>query len=104
MKYPTAAGFRQALETRLLGRAVREGSDVNRLRAQIAFERFLARLFEARQDLVLKGGYALEIRLNERARTTLDLDLSASLAPARDLQVSQQIVGRAKSAELVRIT
>ena len=85
MKYPTAARFRQALETRLLQRALREGTDVNRLRAQVAFERFLARLFIVSEDLVLKGGYALEIRLSERARTTLDLDLSASFAPARDV-------------------
>ena len=80
MKFATAASFRTSLETRLLDRARREGKDVNRLRTQVAFERFLERVFRAQGDWVLKGGYALEVRLHDRARSTLDLDLDAGSA------------------------
>lgn len=77
MKFSTAQGFRTSLEQRLLDRARREGRDVQRLRTQVAFERFLTRLFLAEPEWVLKGGYALEVRLQDRARSTLDLDLNA---------------------------
>jgi hypothetical protein len=65
-----------ALEERL-NRAARErGVDVMVLRRQVAFDRLLARILaETAQDIVLKGGYALLLRL-ERARTTKDIDLS----------------------------
>ncbi|WP_102124767.1 nucleotidyl transferase AbiEii/AbiGii toxin family protein [Deinococcus planocerae] len=75
MRFATAASFRISLDTRLLDRARREGKDVNRLRTQVAFERFLMQ-----GDWVLKGGYALEVRLHDRARSTLDLDLNAGTA------------------------
>jgi hypothetical protein len=43
----------------------------------VAFERLLARLFvETDPPWLLKGGYALELRLADRARSTLDLDIS----------------------------
>lgn len=41
-------------------------------------ERFLARLFHASAPWLLKGGYALELRLHPRARTTRDIDLNYS--------------------------
>jgi hypothetical protein len=41
----TAGAFRTALETRLQTRAREEGTDLQRLRRQVAFDRFLARLF-----------------------------------------------------------
>lgn len=78
MKYATAASFRTSLETRLGKRAREQGKDVNRLRMQVAFERFLARVFQHQEAWVLKGGYALEVRLHERARSTVDLDLGAT--------------------------
>ncbi|WP_161883646.1 nucleotidyl transferase AbiEii/AbiGii toxin family protein [Deinococcus alpinitundrae] len=78
MKFTTAASFRASLETRLLTQARTQGRDVNRLRTQVAFERFLLRVFTAQQSWVLKGGYALEVRLQDRARSTLDLDLNAT--------------------------
>lgn len=72
-RYKTPNAFRQALEARLR----RRGGDLQRWRRQVAFERFLARLFFA-DDVpwMLKGGYALELRLRERARTTQDLDFT----------------------------
>jgi predicted nucleotidyltransferase component of viral defense system len=65
-----------ALEERLNRMAKDKGQDVMRLRRQVAFDRLLARIF-ARQthDLVMKGGYALELRM-DHARATKDIDLS----------------------------
>ena len=60
--------------------------DIERLRKRVAFERYLARLFT--QDpapWVLKGGYALEIRLGGRARSTKDIDLNVPPPPMEDL-------------------
>jgi len=78
-KYATAAAFRRALEDRLQGIAVKEGVDLQRLRRQVAFDRLLARLFQAKHPLalpwVLKGGYAMELRIRT-ARTTKDIDLT----------------------------
>jgi hypothetical protein len=49
------------------------------LRRQVAFDRLLARLFQVGQPLalpwVLKGGYAMELRI-KAARTTKDIDLT----------------------------
>lgn len=86
MRYASPAAFRQALEARLLERARAAGFDVNLLRKQVAFERFLARLFRGEDPRwVLKGGYALELRLRERTRTTLDLDLAPIRVGETDL-------------------
>lgn len=43
--YKTAGAFRTALETRLQVRAREEATDLQRLRRQVAFDRFLARMF-----------------------------------------------------------
>jgi hypothetical protein len=43
-QYETAKAFRKALEDRLLKMAADEGADVQRLRRQLAFDRFLCRL------------------------------------------------------------
>ncbi len=80
-RYATARAFRQALEMRLQDQARRGGQVVERLRKQVAFDRFLARLFPAGAESaawVLKGGYALELRFRQ-ARATRDIDLT--LAP-----------------------
>lgn len=77
--YKTAGAFRTALENRLQTRARDEGTDLQRLRRQVAFDRFLARMFskgpKAAYPWVLKGGYAMELRVRF-ARTTKDLDLT----------------------------
>jgi len=74
-RYATAAAFRRALEDRLKDTARREGVDLQRLRRQVAFDRLLARLFHEAQPRplpwVLKGGYAMELRI-KAARTTKD--------------------------------
>jgi predicted nucleotidyltransferase component of viral defense system len=50
-----------------------------RLRKRVAFERFLARLAVAEPgNWVLKGAFALELRLGVRTRTTKDIDLAGA--------------------------
>jgi predicted nucleotidyltransferase component of viral defense system len=77
--YKTAGAFRTALETRLQTRARGEATDLQRLRRQVAFDRFLARMFskgpKAAYPWLLKGGYAMELRMHA-ARTTKDIDLT----------------------------
>jgi hypothetical protein len=60
-------------------RARAETTDLQRLRRQVAFDRFLARMFskgpKAAYPWLLKGGYAMELRMHA-ARTTKDIDLT----------------------------
>jgi predicted nucleotidyltransferase component of viral defense system len=75
--YETTQAFRSALEARLRNLAQSHATDLQRLQHRVAFERLLARLFvQPDPPWLLKGGYALELRLEDRARSTLDLDLS----------------------------
>jgi hypothetical protein len=80
-KYASAAAFRVALEDRLKRIAQDESLDLQRVRRQTAFDRLLCRLF-AKPDAtwLLKGGYAMELRL-KTARTTRDLDLALKQLP-----------------------
>ena len=72
--YSSPVGFKAALEDRLR-RGSAGGIDIQRRRQLVVFTRLLARINAAFGDAtVLKGGFALEIRL-ERARTTRDIDL-----------------------------
>lgn len=74
--YATAKAFRTALEERLLTISKKEHSDIQKLRRQVAFDRFLARLFSERDiPWVLKGGYVMELRV-ANARATRDVDLA----------------------------
>lgn len=76
MKYQSGGAFRRALETRLKTRSRQEKVLLIRLRKMVAFERLLARLLEHQPEgWVLKGGYALQLRLGDRARTTKDIDV-----------------------------
>ncbi|MBI4678308.1 MAG: nucleotidyl transferase AbiEii/AbiGii toxin family protein [Elusimicrobia bacterium] len=69
------------MEDRLKDVSLREGPDIQRLRRQVAFDRLLARLFaEDAAPWVLKGGYAMELRIRE-ARATRDIDLVLKRAP-----------------------
>ncbi|HEY4046503.1 MAG TPA: nucleotidyl transferase AbiEii/AbiGii toxin family protein [Acidobacteriaceae bacterium] len=75
-KYATGAALRAALEERLKQIVKAEGTELQRLRRQVAFDRFLARLFRsADTQWVLKGGYAMELRF-QIARATKDLDFT----------------------------
>ena len=56
-KYVTGVALRTALEERLKRISREEGIDLQRLRRQVAFDRFLARLFLGETtDWILKGG------------------------------------------------
>jgi len=90
-EYATAKAFRKALEDRLNKTAGVEQIQVNRLRRQVAFDRLLARLFQADPaPWVLKGGYALELR-SRTARATVDIDLTVQRAAAANAPDEHQI-------------
>jgi len=65
-----------ALEQRLKDRAAGDGARLARDRKRVAFDRLLARLLMvARGEWLLKGGFALDLRLQSRARSTKDVDI-----------------------------
>ena len=75
-KFKTATDFRSSLEARLRNIAVEKGEKLQRLRRKVAFDRFLARLFSAKEpNFFLKGGYAMELRI-KTARAKKDIDLT----------------------------
>lgn len=79
MKYKTGAAFRRALEERLRQQSVGDGQPLLRLRKMVAFDRFLARFAEREPEAwIVKGGFALQLRLGTRARTTKDIDISTT--------------------------
>ncbi|MBV8761871.1 MAG: nucleotidyl transferase AbiEii/AbiGii toxin family protein [Deltaproteobacteria bacterium] len=87
--YESAAAFKQALEHRLKD-ATPVGTAVARTRQLLVFDRFLARVaIELGDAVTLKGGVALELRL-ERARTTKDIDLRVMGAPEGILERLQR--------------
>src|ERR1700730_19365885 len=101
-RYATAAAFRRALEDRLRDIAGKESVDVQRLRRQVVFDRLLTRLFQVGQPLalpwVLKGGYAMELRIKV-ARTTKDIDLTTR----RGASFSQRKWVRLQRAVVVKV-
>ena len=80
-RYATPAALRAALEGRLNAMAAEQGLNLQRLRRQVAFDRLLCRLFRhAESPWLLKGGYAMELRIRS-ARTTRDIDLALRRLP-----------------------
>lgn len=76
MRYRDAASFRQAIERRLKERATGDGARLAWDRKRVAFDRLLARLtVVAANRWMLKGGFALDLRMTERAGATKDIDL-----------------------------
>lgn len=85
MRYATPAAFRAALEARLNAAARAGGRPVGNARKLVSFTRLLARLERTDPERwVLKGGFALELRLPGQARATRDVDIdwAASLDEA----------------------
>jgi hypothetical protein len=78
---------------------------LQRLRRQVAFDRLLARLFQAAQPRalpwVLKGGYAMELRI-KAARTTKDIDLTmrsaSSSGEKKDDKTNLAVLGKLQEA------
>ena len=76
MMYQDAGSFRHALEHRLKQLAAGDEARLARDRKRVAFDRFLVRLNAIAPDRwLLKGGFALDLRLAGRARATKDIDL-----------------------------
>ena len=76
MRYASAAAFRAALEQRLKRDAGGDGARLMRLRKRVAFDRLLVRLEAvASGRWLLKGAYALDLRMGDRSRTTMDVDI-----------------------------
>lgn len=80
MMYPSLDAFRQVLEQRLAHQSRDTGTDLNRLRRRVVYERILARLVTSQPDMwILKGGMSIELRIGDVARMTKDLDLNLRL-------------------------
>mgnify|MGYP001382828436 FL=1 len=76
MRYANGSAFRRALEDRLRAISLDDGIPLVRLRKMVAFNRYLTRLAAAFPgQWLLKGGFALQLRLGQRSRTTKDIDL-----------------------------
>ncbi|MCC6463720.1 MAG: nucleotidyl transferase AbiEii/AbiGii toxin family protein [Planctomycetes bacterium] len=89
-KYNTPAAFKAALEQRLRSDVDERGEALGRRRQRLVFDRFLARVDAVfGEAAVLKGGLVLELRLG-RARTTKDVDLRCTGAPAGMLEKLQR--------------
>jgi predicted nucleotidyltransferase component of viral defense system len=92
VKYRTSVAFRTALETRLKI-AQQDGVGLTRLRKRVVFERLLARLHAVAPDAwVLKGGFALELRLGAQARTTKDIDVDWAIGEEEAVELLLEAV------------
>jgi predicted nucleotidyltransferase component of viral defense system len=97
-RYPSDAAFRMALEERLRQRAGQEGEPLIRLRKRLVFERCMVRLQKNdHSPWVLKGGFALELRLGNAARMTKDLDLAFDVG-----QFDQKLASLSEITEKLR--
>lgn len=75
-QYPSPAAFRAAIDSRLRNYARSGGVPVQVVRRQAALERLMARLGKvAPGRWALKGGLALDTRLPEHARASMDMDI-----------------------------
>lgn len=75
-KYKSAAKFREAIDNKLSSESKKTGIPIDRLRRDVAFDRFLVRLFQMKfPPWALKGGYAMQLR-TDSARATMDIDIA----------------------------
>ena len=95
MRYETPAPFRQALEERLRQREQETKEPLVRMRKRLVFERCMVRL-QKKSDSpwVVKGGFALELRMGMRARMTKDLDLFVDMGYFGGKKLSSAEVAR----------
>ena len=96
-KYPSPSAFRVAVDTRLRAHARRVGVPVQVMRRQAALERLMARLSqEAPRRWALKGGLALDTRLPDHARPSMDMDIDH----VRGAEAAREDLLRAANADL----
>ena len=93
--YATPLAFKAALEARIAERARGSGRTMNRVRQILVMERFLVRVCETLDAVVLKGGLVMELRL-ERARTTRDVDVRANVR-------APELLGRLREAARLKL-
>ncbi|MFT7618893.1 MAG: putative nucleotidyltransferase component of viral defense system [Planctomycetota bacterium] len=99
--YASPIAFKQAVEQRLRTQSTELSVDLARTRQLLIFDRFLCRLsLHFGERVILKGGLALELRL-ERARTTNDVDLRMLGNPEATLK-SLQEAGRIDLGDFLR--
>lgn len=97
MRYDTPEAFRAALDQRIRNEAQSNGVPVMRLRKRVAFERLLARIAATdSHGVILKGAFALELRLGLHTRTTRDIDLGG----AEDEQSAHAVLLAAQHVDL----
>lgn len=90
-KFTNANSLRISLEDRISKEAKKTGADIQRLRRDVAFDRFIIRLFEMPSPpWALKGGYAMQLR-TDSARTTKDIDLAVRDASIFTVDEHQRI-------------
>lgn len=82
--------LRTSIEQRLANLAAERQTSLDRLRRHFAFQRILVRL-SADDNWVLKGGFAIEVRLGLDARATKDLDL-AMLEDLNGVEVQDRLL------------
>ena len=93
-KYQTPSGLLSSLSERLKQKAKSEGTDIQRLRRNVAFDRLLIRLFSKNpSSWVLKGGYAMELRVsNPRATKDIDLALKDLTLTSKNSEVQNKMI------------
>ena len=93
-KYQTPNALLSSLSKRLKEKAKSEGTDIQRLRRSVAFDRLLIRLFSKNPNLwVLKGGYAMELRIsNPRATKDIDLALIDLTLTSKDSELQNKMI------------
>ncbi len=99
-RYATPEAFERALSTRLLTLSRTQTIDYQRLRREVVYDRFLARLQAAAPGRwLLKGGVALDLRFARgEARRTKDVDLETRIAST--LEEATEMLAGAVNADL----
>jgi hypothetical protein len=98
--YTSAVAFETALSARLLAISKDQGIEYQRLRREVAYDRFLARLKHvAPEQWLLKGGVALDLRFaRAEARRTKDIDIETRVA--HTLEEATEFIQGAAAADL----
>jgi len=98
-EFKSAEHFRVVLLSQLKTMGQNEVNKIQRIQKQVAFDRFLCRLFIGKSvPWVLKGGHAMELRL-QNSRATKDIDIALKDSHLFD----DHLTGDANNAILERL-